>query len=254
MKKFDLFIIIVATVIMGILAYKMKIQPAIIVGEPIREIEDAVLKELAPITEYHISFEGISQDTIPTGCESVCAVAVLKHMGVEIAAEQFVKEFLPQQEFYRMRGRWYGADPNEYFAGNPMKSTSLGCFPNVIVKAVTAMKVAQYVGTDNIEAQDLTGTSLEALEEMYIQNDIPVLIWVTADMVESEEGISYLLEDGSRYTWRAKEHCVVLCGYDEEYYYVMDPLKDGEIVSYSKDLVETRYQEMQERALVMYEA
>ena len=42
-----------------------------------------------------------------------------------------------------------------------------------------------------------------------------------------------------------------MCGYDEENYYIMDPLADGEIVGYPRELVEMRYKEMKQSAVVI---
>ena len=97
---------------------------------------------------------------------------------------------------------------------------------------------------EHFDFKDISGNDLQTLTTKYIQNDIPMLLWVTIDMKPSHKGMQYYLETGTLYTWTAQEHCVVLCGYDEEHYYLMDPLKDGEIVSYSKELVEMRYNEM----------
>lgn len=207
--------------------------------------------ESVNVTSHQISFQGLSQATIPTGCESVSTVAILNHLGIAITPEQFIEEFLPKKSFYRSNGKVYGPDPNEYFAGDPFQRSSLGCFPNVIIKALNTMKNEEYSGTANMKILNLTGTPLSVLAEAYISNEIPVLIWVTIGMKESKDGMTYLLEDGTPYTWRSQEHCVVLCGYDETNYYIMDPLADGEIVGYPKELVEMRYKEMKQSAVVI---
>lgn len=203
------------------------------------------------LSSHIIPFEGLSQDEIPTGCESVSTVAILNHLGIEITPEHFIEEYLPKQKFYYSNGKLYGPDPNEYFAGDPFLRSSLGCFPNAIIKALNSLQTSCYAGTQTMQYFNLTGTLLSTLVETYISNDIPVLIWVTMDMKESKEGMRYLLEDGTPYTWRSNEHCVVLCGYDEENYYIMDPLAEGEIVGYPKELVEMRYKEMNQSAVVI---
>ena len=113
------------------------------------------------------------------------------------------------------------------------------------------MQTDGYAGTQNMKIFNLTGTPLSTLTEAYVSNEIPVLIWVTIDMKASTDGMTYLLEDGTSYTWKAQEHCAVLCGYDETKYYIMDPLTDGEIVGYSKELAEMRYKEMEQSAIVI---
>ena len=199
---------------------------------------------------HRINFQGLSQETIPTGCESVSAVSILNYYGIDITPEQFIEEYLPKQGFYRSNGLLYGPDPNEYFAGDPFQKSSLGCFSNVIHKACLNMQEDEAYDMAQLQIQNVSGTSLTTLAETYVANDIPVLIWVTMGMKESKEGMRYLLEDGSTYTWTAGEHCVVLCGFDEENYYIMDPLENGQIVGYPKGLVEKRYSEMNKNTLV----
>ena len=198
-----------------------------------------------------IEMTGLSQEGIPTGCESVSTVMVLNHLGVEITPEAFIDNYLPCGEFYRQGDTVYGPDPHQVFAGNPYERNSLGCFPQVIIKALENMQGCHYPGMDSIVVQDLSGTSLEKLASKYIANDIPVLLWVTMGMEPSYEGMRYYLTDGSLYTWRAGEHCMVLCGYDETTYYLMDPLTDGEMVCFPKETVETRYEEMGQLAVVI---
>ena len=210
-----------------------------------------ISKDSVLTSNHQINFQGLSQAEIPTGCESVSTVAILNHLGIEITPEHFIEEYLPKQKFYRSNGKLYGPNPNEYFAGDPFLRSSLGCFPNVIIKALCAMQDSGYAGTQTMQYFNLTGTPLSTLAENYISNDTPVLIWVTIDMKESKEGMHYLLEDGTPYTWRSNEHCVVLCGYDEENYYIMDPLADGETVGYPRELVEMRYKEMKQSAVVI---
>ena len=203
--------------------------------------------------EACIEMTGLSQEGIPTGCESVSAVMVLNHLGVEITPEEFINSYLPRGEFYRQGDVIYGPDPHQVFAGNPYEKNSLGCFPKVIIKALNNMNASHYPGMNEMVFEDLSGTSLEELTHKYIANDIPVLLWVTMGMEPSYEGMRYYLNDGSLYTWRAGEHCMVLCGYDETTYYLMDPLADGEMVSYAKEIVQARYAEMGKYALVIKE-
>lgn len=206
----------------------------------------------AAITEHVISFEGISQEDIPTGCEAVSTVAVLKYYGVNITAEGFIDEFLPKMDFYKKNGKVYGADPTEKFAGNPYENGSLGCYCEVIEEALRSMQESNYKGTENLSVKAKRGLSLSELAVTYVTDDKPVIIWATIDMQESSDGFTYYLENGEEYVWRACEHCVVLCGYDDDNYYIMDPLKEGKIVKYSKSLVEQRYKEMGEQAVIIY--
>lgn len=54
------------------------------------------------------------------------------------------------------------------------------------------------------------------------------------------------------FVWPLHEHCVVLTGYDKNYYYFTDPLDSRDTVKYDKKLVEQRYKEMGEMSLIIY--
>lgn len=222
----------------------------LISGKKTSQPTPAPPKEPSPSANI-ISINGLSQDGIPTGCESVSIVALLQHFGITISVDEFITKFLPCKSFYRQDGFVYGPDPHEYFAGNPYEKASLGCFPEVIIKALRGMKSSEYPQMEKILFRNVSGTDLQSLRKLFLEKDIPVLLWVTIDMKESREGMKYLLKDGSTYTWTAQEHCVVLCGYDENRYYFMDPLMGGAIIGYEKELVEKRYNEMHKNALVI---
>lgn len=199
-----------------------------------------------------IEMKGLSQDGIPTGCESVSTVMVLNYWGVDITPEKFIDHYLPCQSFYRVDGALYGPDPEEYFAGNPYSTNSLGCYPKVILKALGNMKNCHVPGMDSLEFSDISDLELGEIIDIYVANNIPVLLWCTMGMNPAKDGMQYYLDDGSLYTWRAGEHCMVLCGYDEENYYLMDPLAGGEKVGYSKEIVEERYVEMGQHAVTVF--
>lgn len=194
--------------------------------------------------KYVIDMEGLSQNGIPTGCEAVSAVMVLNYLGIEITPEEFINEYLPMEGFYRVGDCLYGPDPEEKFAGDPFKKSSLGCFPPVVVEAIGRMN-------EEISAYEIKGKTIDAICKEYVVDNIPVLVWVTIDMCEPKEGFEYLLSDGTEYTWTAGEHCMVLCGFDDKFYYLKDPLAAGKTVKYEKELVEKRYEQMGSRGVVV---
>lgn len=203
-------------------------------------------------SEFLIPFTGLSQATLPTGCEAVSTTAVLQYYNIKISTEMFIDKYLPCDTFYWKNNKRYGPDPHIFFAGSPYASDSLGCYPEVILKALRKMKTKGHPGIEELTFETTIGTELEDLVQDYLLNEIPVLIWVTINMLEPYDGYQYYLEDGTLYTWAAQEHCAVLCGYDEENYYLMDPMKNGEIIPYSKEIVEKRYEEIGKNSLVIY--
>ena len=63
-------------------------------------------------------------------------------------------------------------------------------------------------------------------------------------------GADWLMVNGGYYTWIAREHCLVMTGYDNYYYYFNDPWTNAR-TRYSKSLVNTRYNELGKQAVVM---
>lgn len=89
---------------------------------------------------------------------------------------------------------------------------------------------------------------MEQLCEKYIDNDMPLLIWATMNMIEPSAGNTWYLENDTAFTWIAGEHCLVLVGYNTDCYYLNDPIS-GSMVAYQKDIVEKRFAELGSQAV-----
>ena len=204
--------------------------------------------ELLPVTNptKMINVKYISQNGIPTGCESVSAVMVLNHIGIPISTYDFITRWLPKQPLCN------GPDPNCAFIGNPYSEHAFGCFAPCLRRAIAycSMFVAPKV---------TTGTSLNDLCHQYIDNGIPVIIWATMGMRETRLGssswrINYVNEDakykkGDMFQWPGNEHCLVLVGYNSENYFVNDPLAG--VGGYPRALLEKRFAEQGSQSVVV---
>lgn len=191
------------------------------------------LIDIKPLCQY---------PNLPTGCESVAATMVLNYLGSEITPEEFAYNWLSFSEsFYYLDGTLYGPNPNEVFAGNPFTNNSYGCFSNVIINAINNH-------TNEYTAKSITNMTLEELCKEYIDKNKPLLIWATMSMKESYSGDAWYFEDGSYFTWTAGEHCLVLVGYSDEYYFLNDPMS-GSTVAYEKEVVEKRFSELNSQAV-----
>lgn len=183
---------------------------------------------------------------LPTGCEAVSAVMILQYYGEKITAADFVDGYLDcDTSFYTAAdGAWCGPDPNRVFVGDPRTPNGYGCYAPVIEKAL----VTYFGGSERVE--NTTGKSLSELCERYLDRGIPVLLWASMEMQETYPSQSWRLESGELFTWIAREHCLVLVGYDAERYFFNDPLA-GTVVGYEKTLVEQRYRELGMQSLVI---
>lgn len=189
--------------------------------------------------EYH------NQDNFPTFCEGVTTLMALKHMGYDITIDQLIEEYIPSYSLRWKDGVLIGEDPNEYFIGNPRSKDANGCYAPVIEKAL--IKIA---GKDAVH--NLTGMDIEDILAQYVNKGVPVIFWATMNMAEPTVGESWYIErTGETFTWKGKEHCLLLAGSDSKSYYFYDPLNNHGIISYDREIVEQRYEEMGRMAVAL---
>ena len=181
----------------------------------------------------------------PTGCESAAAVMALRYAGESVPLSDFVGRHLKKSfDFSYKNGQKYGPSPYEYFLGNPRTTNAYGCMAPVIEEAMVS------VLGGNERVHNASGKTMEELCEEYIANGIPVVIWATIEMRKPTYTDSWMLPDGSVYTWPNDEHCLVFTGYDEDRYYFNDPYS-GRARSWTREVTEERYNEMGKQALVV---
>lgn len=183
----------------------------------------------------------------PRGCEAVATVMALNYYGADISVDEFIVECLPigVSPFFDDNGIRYGDDPEKFYVGSPYDLTGYGCYDGVIVQAV-----------ENTELRDIAsfsviGETMSYLTSNYIDKSIPVIIWVTTDMVPPRYSSSWTdLATGNEVKWMYPMHCVLLTGYDESFYYIHDPHYKG-YMKYPKESVETAFDGMGRRAVVI---
>ena len=196
----------------------------------------------------------IGQNKLPTGCETCSATMLLKHYGYNISETTFADKYLVKKPFGYSNGSYTGPDPNCAFVGTPYSSNSYGAYAPIMVKCMN-----KYLSDKSYKAVEISGKSLEYLSGKYVAQGQPIMIWATINMLPSfktttwrvnytDENAKYKL--GSYYTWIAREHCLVMTGYDNYYYYFNDPWTNAR-TRYSKSLVNTRYNELGKQAVVM---
>ena len=189
----------------------------------------------------------------PTGCESVSTVMALRYLGLPITVDEFIEKDLACKDLHEKNGVLYGPDPNKYFIGDPHTDDdgSYGCYAGAIVDAIK--RTRKRYPDFGWEPINLTGLDVEMLAEKYVQRGVPVIFWATMDMQPSSYYGEWILEDsGKKLIWKAREHCLLLTGYDEENYIFHDPWKNNGIVRHPKKLVEERHAEMFSMAVTFH--
>ena len=181
---------------------------------------------------------------LPTGCELVSAKMVLEYYTGEEIPIREITDRAHCQYPQTIDGKPCAPHPSQAFIGDPWDPTSYGCFAGVVCEMMNELL------PDGYTAVETSGTPVAKLAETYIPHHQPVLLWVTIAMIDSyPHGGWYLTDkDGNPtdewYEWLASEHCAVLIGYDDEYYYFNDPYSWQGCTKYRRDLVERRYEEI----------
>lgn len=196
----------------------------------------------------------IGQSKLPTGCETCSATMLLNFYGYKISETTFADKYLVKKPFGYSNGSYTGPDPNCAFVGTPYSSNSYGAYAPIMAKCMN-----KYLSDKSYKAVEISGKSLEYLSGKYVAQGQPIMVWATINMSPSfktttwrvnytDENAKYKL--GSYYTWTAGEHCLLLTGYDKDYYYFNDPWTNTR-TRYSKSLVNTRYNELGKQVVVM---
>lgn len=189
-------------------------------------------------------------NTLPNGCEAVCAATLLQYCGFSISAEEFVDDCLPCEPVKLRWGCRYGPNPSEAYAGDPRLSRGgFGCNAPVIAAALKSYLPQEYV------AMDVTGGSLQELVAAYVSVGIPVAVWVTQDMQPIKKAYQWQSYDKTEtFLYPVNQHCMVLCGFDAENYYFSDPLSADAVVQYPRETVESCYRSMGMQAVAIFSA
>lgn len=198
-------------------------------------IDNIVLIEIPNICQYPI---------LPTGCEVTAATMVLQFYGEKITIENFARNWLVcDDRFYQTNNILYGPDPDKVFVGIPFTKTSYGCYAMPIINAINN-------NSSICKAEQITGKPIEELCNLFVDNNEPVIIWATMGMKPSEDGARWSTDNNREIVWKSGEHSLVLVGYDDKYYFLVDP-QSGSVVGYEKPIVEKRFAELGMQAILV---
>ena len=184
------------------------------------------------------------------GCESISAVMLLRYWQLPVEPDEFIDRYLPRANSFEKDGKMYAADPTDYYINEPRDTTGWGCYAPCICTALNA-SLAAYGRQNEFAVKDVSGLSAAQLCKEYIDKDCPAIFWATLDFEPSEGTAEWTLPNGKNFTWKNHEHCLLLCGYDDENYWFNDPWHNHGCCPYPKALVEQRHAEQGMYAAVM---
>ena len=223
-------------------------------------VAETTTTESAPASKEHF-ISGIPiviQDYYKAGCETYACTMLLQGLGYQIDEHEFVDNYLIRRDMsYSEDGtQFLGPDMDAAFAGDIFTGHGINC--PAMAKSINNYLKTQKTGDTAVWSKEKT---LAQLCKEYIDNDIPVLTWVTTYMQESYEKFSWIInyvdencthKIGDEIAWRQNEHCMVLIGYNETQYIFCDSVA-GKVVYHDKDLAETRFKEIGEQSVAVYD-
>ena len=178
-------------------------------------------------------------DEWPAGDECLCAVMLLRYLGIRITVNEFVDK----------EGQLRGCDPDKEFAGCPYEKNSFGCYPGVLVKAMNDCFLQKGVP---YRAEDATGKSTDELLTEGIGKGVPVIYWASEDMKPTHPGYSWVCKkDGKIIRWTAGTQCMLLIGSDVNELVFNDPMMPEGAVHYSRMTAVKRHAELDKRAVMV---
>ncbi len=178
--------------------------------------------------EKHLIMDGFLQfPELPTGCEAVSLTNVLNYYGFNLDKFEIVDNYL----LYATEEYPIG------FGGNPYEEEGTCIFPKGIVDTANNFLTEQ---DSDLRAYEISGTDFSDLYE-YIQQGIPVLLWVTDTWDYPEySDVIYQYENYIYYDYY-EEHCVVFSGYyrEDNVVEIQDPHCGIQVID--RDTIESVY-------------
>ena len=181
------------------------------------------------------------------GCEATSLTMLLQSYGFEADKLQIAYEYMPREDFCEQDGKTYGPAPDDAYAGDPA-GQGYYCYAGPLCEAADAF--LRDAG-EALRAQDLTGISTVGLEHVLCEGR-PVVVWGTLLFETPQYSTThfwYLTGTDEAYTPYSNLHCMLLYGYDEDYYYLCDPLYGYQMVE--KARFTAIYEQMGRRAMTL---
>lgn len=166
---------------------------------------------------------------LPNGCEIVALTAILNHYGMDVSKTTMADTYLPKASFSTRDGKRVGPNPHIAYAGNPRElKGGWYVFASPIVEAANGAIAANKM---NLSAENVSWSTREELLS-YIDQDIPVIVWVTRDLSSPiKRGGWYMEGTNEFHPSFTNLHAVVLNGWKEGKVLIMNPLEGQQSVS-----------------------
>lgn len=196
----------------------------------------------------HIDVPTVMQyPELPNGCEITSLTAVLNYYGINVSKTTMADVYLPQVAFSFQNGKRNGPNPHTAFAGNPRDLRGgWYVYANPIVRAAKDVFVSFEI---DLKAENVSGSTREEILS-YIDQDIPVIVWVTIDLSPPIKRGGWYIEGTNEFHESFTNlHVVVLEGWEDGKLHIMNPLKGQEIIS--EDVFFDSYEALGSQAVII---
>ncbi len=215
---------------------------------PAPQSEPAPVPTPAPPLSVQLDVPLILQTPeLPNGCEATCLAMALQYCGLETDKMALAYGGIPRQDFAQRRYWTEGGDPNKVYAGEP-GGYGYYCFPPVLVNAANRqLAIGDVAGT----ATDASGAAEEDLVK-FLADGTPVIVWLTVDDApprRNPDATWLIAGTEQEHVPYSNLHVMVMTGYDEENFYVCDPL--GRHSEMPRGQFMALFRQMERRAVVI---
>lgn len=205
---------------------------------------DNVIDVYHEIQDFEIIYQ---EPELPTGCEITALTMVLHYYGFDVDKVTMATEYLPTEPYELWTdsdGELHGPDLRNYFIGAP---TDVGYTCGTGAIATAADTYLEDAGS-SMHAVSLLGAAPEELYA-YVNDDTPVVVWVTIDMADRREAEGWYTDDNTWVDWSTNDHGAVLIGYTDSTVTIADPINGYEI--YDKSQFESVYLSRGSQAVIL---
>lgn len=199
------------------------------------ELKESVLLEVPHIMQ---------KPELPRGCEVTSLAMLLQYAGVAVDKMTLAREIVKEPALYRDKnGNIYFGNPYNGFVGDmySFAGPGYGVYHGPVRKLMD-----QYLPGQTI---DLTGCDFKDIE-VFLSHNVPV--WVIANTTFSK------LDPSAFETWQTSagalqityhEHAVLLTGYDRDFVFFNDPLRETPNRKVEKDPFQAAWEQMGKQAV-----
>jgi len=166
---------------------------------------------------------------LPNGCEITALTSILNYYGMNVSKTTMADKYLPKVAFRTLKDKRVGPNPHIAYAGNPRDLK--GGWYVFATPIADAAKKSIAANKMDLTAENVSGSTREEILS-YIDQSIPVVVWVTRDLSPPiRRGGWYIEGKNEFHSSYTNLHAVVLNGWNNGKVHIMNPLKGHQSIS-----------------------